>query len=264
VNAIMTATYWEIGRRIVELEQGGSQRADYGAELLVRLAVDLTARFGRGFGEDNLRLFRSLYLTYPSPAVSQAPAVISESLIRKFAPQDAASSESKSPIWISRLKALADAFPLSWTHYVRLLRLRNPLARQFYETEALRGGWSVRQLERQIGTQFYERTALSRNKVAMLRKTDLKTGPLSHADIGQMHLYLNYARVHWVPPHENPPVGLILCTEHGESLARYAMEGLPNKMLIREYRTALPSEELLAEEIARARRMLETRRLGGR
>jgi hypothetical protein len=65
---------------------------------------------------------------------------------------------------------LADAFPLSWTHYTRLLRVRNPLARQFYEAEALRGGWSVRQLERQIDTQFYERTALSRNKTAMLAK----------------------------------------------------------------------------------------------
>jgi hypothetical protein len=92
---------------------------------------------------------------------------------------------------------------------------------------------------------------------------DLKTGPLSHADIGQMHLYLNYARAHWVQPDENPPVGLILCTERGESLARYALEGLPNKMLIREYQTALPSEELLAAEIRQARKQLESR-AGGR
>jgi predicted nuclease of restriction endonuclease-like (RecB) superfamily len=245
---------------------------------------------------------------------------------------------------LHNLQHLANRFPLSWTHYTRLLRVRNPLAREFYQTEALRGGWSVRQLERQIGTQFYERTALSRDKVAMLRKgqkprpkdavsaeeeirnplvleflglkdeysetdleealirhlesfllelgnefafvgrqkrlridhewfrvdllffhrrlrclvvIDLKTGPLSHADVGQMHLYLNYARAHWVQPDENPPVGIILCTEHGESLVRYALEGLPNKMLIREYRTALPSEKLLAAEITKARRALE-------
>jgi hypothetical protein len=88
---------------------------------------------------------------------------------------------------------------------------------------------------------------------------DLKTGPLSHADIGQMHLYLNYARAHWVQPEENPPVGLILCTEQGESLARYALEGLPNKMLVREYQMALPSEKLLAGEIRKARRQLEAR-----
>jgi hypothetical protein len=74
-----------------------------------------------------------------------------------------------------------------------------------------------------------------------------------------MHLYLNYARAHWVHPDENPPVGLILCTERGESPARYALEGLPNKMLIREYRTALPSEKRLATEIQKARRQLEAR-----
>jgi predicted nuclease of restriction endonuclease-like (RecB) superfamily len=255
------------------------------------------------------------------------------------------SRESQPPA-ISHLRSIAVRFPLPWSHYVRLLSVANPLAREFYETEALRGGWTVRQLDRQIGSQFYERTALSRKKTAMLRKggkprpqdavsaeeeirdplvlefldlkdeysetdleealirhlesfllelgndfafvgrqrrlridhewfridllffhrrlrslvvIDLKTGPLSHADIGQMHLYLNYARAHWVQPDENPPVGLILCTGRGESLARYALEGLPNKMLVREYRTALPSEELLAAEIRRARRQLESR-----
>jgi predicted nuclease of restriction endonuclease-like (RecB) superfamily len=254
------------------------------------------------------------------------------------------------PPAISHLRSIAARFPLPWSHYVRLLSVTNPLAREFYETEALRGGWTVRQLDRQIGSQFYERTALSRNKVALLRKggkpraedavsaeeeirhplvleflglkdeysetdleealiqhleffllelgndfafvgrqkrlridhewfridllffhrrlrslvvIDLKTGPLSHADIGQMHLYLNYARTHWVQPDENPPVGLILCTEQGESLARYALEGLPNKMLIREYQTALPSEKLLAAEIRKARKQLESR-TGGR
>ena len=68
------------------------------------------------------------------------------------------------------LQRLANRFPLAWTHYTRLLRVQKPLARQFYETEALRGGWTVRQLERQIDSQFYERTALSRNKSAMLAK----------------------------------------------------------------------------------------------
>jgi hypothetical protein len=165
----------------------------------------------------------------------------------------------------------------------------NPLAREFYETEALRGGWTVRQLDRQIGSQFYERTALSRRKTAILRKGG-KSRPedtmspdeeirdplvleflglkdeysLSHADLGQMHLYLNCARTHWVQPEENAPIGLILGTEQGESLARYALEGLPNKMLIREYQTALPSEELLAAEIQKARKRLESRIIGRR
>jgi hypothetical protein len=148
-------------------------------------------------------------------------------------------------------------------------------------------------LERQVASQFYERTALSRDKVAMLSTgfafvgrqkrlridhewfrvdllffhrrlrslivIDLRIGPLHHSDIGQMHLYLNYARTHWCEPAESPPVGLILCTEKGESLARYALEGLPNQMIVREYRTTLPTEERLAAEIADSRRQLEAR-----
>ena len=86
---------------------------------------------------------------------------------------------------------------------------------------------------------------------------DLKIGGLVHADIGQMHLYANYAREHWMQPGENPPVGLILCTDKDDALARYAMEGLHNKMLVREYRTALPKESALAAEVARTRELLE-------
>ena len=80
----------------------------------------------------------------------------------------------KSGSLLARLKSIADAFPLSWTHYARLLRVRNPLGREFYHAEALRCGWSVRQLERPIGSQFYERAALSRNKMAMLKKSGLR------------------------------------------------------------------------------------------
>jgi hypothetical protein len=75
-----------------------------------------------------------------------------------------------------------------------------------------------------------------------------------------MHLYLNYAREHWVQPGENPPVGIILCAGKGEALVRYATEGLPNKMLVREYLTALPDEKVLAAEIDKTRKRLE----GGR
>ncbi len=350
----MTATYWEMGRRIVEYEQGGQERADYGEELLKKLSCDLMKRFGRGFSERNLTKWRAFYLGWPiSPTVS-AKSLTSRSML-EISPTVSAESDNQNlstlsrksqPPAISHLRSIAARFPLPWSHYVRLLSVTNPLAREFYETEALRGGWTVRQLDRQIGSQFYERTALSRKKTAMLGRggksrpedtvspdeeirdplvleflglkdeysetdledaliqhlesfllelgndfafvgrqkrlridhewfridllffhrrlrslivIDLKTGPLSHADIGQMHLYLNYARTHWVQPEENAPIGLILCTEQGESLARYALEGLPNKMLIREYQTALPSEELLAEEIRKARRRLESR-----
>jgi predicted nuclease of restriction endonuclease-like (RecB) superfamily len=320
VNAVMTATYWEIGRRIVEHEQRGDIHAEYGRSLLKRLSCDLTARFGRGFSERNLEQMRLFYQTHH---ISQTVSAISM--------QD-----------IPRL------FPLPWSQYVMLLRRRlSPAARSFYEVEALRGGWSVRQLERQIDSQFYERTALSRDKAAMLRKgtiavpqdevspseeikdpyllefldlkdeyseadleealiwhlesfllelgadfcfigrqkrlrigdewyrvdllffhrrlhclvvIDLKLGKFTHADVGQMHVYLNYAREHWTRPDENPPVGLILCTHKDEALAHYALEGLPNKVLAAEYRTTLPTEKELAAEIERTRHALEDHR----
>ena len=149
----MTATYWEFGRRIVEFEQGGSKRAAYGEELLRTLSADLSTRFGRGFSVDNLELFRAFYLAYPRDPLPPGTTK-SDSAIRKLP-----------------LAELAARFPLSWTHYVQLLRrTRTPAAREFYEREALRGGWSVRQLTRQISSLFYERTALSRDKAAMLGK----------------------------------------------------------------------------------------------
>ena len=152
VNTVMTATYWQIGRRIVEHEQSGKKRAGYGEELLARLAEDLTRRLGRGFSKRNLEQMRLFYLTWRIPQTASA----------QFGGGKIAQTASA--------ESMVAAFPLSWSHYVRLLSVRSDEGRRFYETEALRGGWTVRQLDRQIGSQFYERTALSRNKAAMLRK----------------------------------------------------------------------------------------------
>jgi len=336
VNALMTASYWEIGRRIVEAEQQGKRRAGYGEQLIERLSADLSARFGRGFSRQNLQQMRLFFLLLPTRQTLSGES-------------SSASSQGRSPLaqgrsW--RLDELADVFPLPWSAYVRLLSVKDEYARQFYETEALRGGWSVRQLDRQIGSQFYERTALSRNKAAMLTKgavskpedtitpddaikdpyvlefldlkdeysesdlesaliqrledfllelgegftfvgrqrrlridhtwyrvdlllfhrklrclviIDLKLGSLTHADVGQMHMYCNYAREHWILPEENPPVGLILCAEKGHALARYALEGLPSKIMAANYQTVLPDAELLQKELEKTRRILETR-----
>ena len=90
---------------------------------------------------------------------------------------------------------------------------------------------------------------------------DLKVGKFSYADAGQMHMYLNYARQHWMKPGENPPIGLILCSSQGSNEAHYTLEGLSNKVLTAEYRTALPDEKRLAEELDRTRRELEARRI---
>lgn len=169
VNAIMTATYWEIGRRIVEFEQQGNKRAVYGEELLQQLSADLTHQFGRGFSRQNLQQMRQFYSLYPYESICQTLSGKSECPPGENRCQTVSGILQTSSAKVS-LAETAARFPLPWSAYVSLLSVKNKQARCFYETEALRGGWSVRQLNRQIESQFYERTALSKNKAAMLAK----------------------------------------------------------------------------------------------
>jgi predicted nuclease of restriction endonuclease-like (RecB) superfamily len=162
VNSIMTATYWEIGRRIVTLEQGGEHRAEYGEQIVEQLARDLTRQFGRGFGETNLKQMRTFYRAWPDSRIRQTQSDESAT------PNSINASGGNS----STISVLATRFALPWSAYVRLFSVKNQEARNFYETEALRSGWSIRELDRQIGSQFYERIALSRNKAAMLQKSE--------------------------------------------------------------------------------------------
>lgn len=336
VNAVITTTYWEIGRRIVESEQGGRNKADYGKRLIECLSRDLTTKFGRGFGRRNIFQMRAFYLAYPE--IVQTPSAQLDTRTEDGFVQTVSAELSQSSVY--------NLFPLPWSHYVKLLGVKNPEARVFYENEALRGGWSVRQMERQITTLFYERTLLSKNKAAMLKKgaeplskdfvtpeeeiknpfvleflglkdeysennleealilqlenfllelgsdfafvgrqrrlrigdewyrvdllffhrclrclvvIDLKLGKFTHADAGQMHLYLNYAKEHWTHADENPPVGPILCAQRDAAVAHYAPEGLPNKVLAAEYRMTLADEKILAAELERTQRLLEER-----
>jgi predicted nuclease of restriction endonuclease-like (RecB) superfamily len=169
----MTATYWEIGRRIVKSEQHGKRRAEYGEALLERLAADLTTRFGRGFGARNLRQMRKFFLTWPEEQIRQTVSAESQSVSPTASSAEiwqTLSAKSGRSSALVPLKQVAHYFPLSWSHYVQLMALSNEEARRFYETEALRCGWSIRQLDRQISSQFYERTALSRNKTSILKK----------------------------------------------------------------------------------------------
>jgi predicted nuclease of restriction endonuclease-like (RecB) superfamily len=352
-NCFMTATYWEVGRRIVEFEQGGKRRAEYGDELLERLSRDLTERHGRGFSRQNLQNMRQFYVAFGPSQIRQTLSGKSSAQIRQTASGKSPSSQiavTHAPA--SRdlpfsLPELAQALPLPWSQYVSLVtRARSAEALEFYHTEALRGGWSVRQLDRQIGSLFYERTLLSRDKAAMLRNgakpqpgdalsadeamrdplvleflnlrdeysetdledalvrhlesfllelggdftfvgrqrrlrvggawyrvdliffhrrlrclviIDLKLGTLDHADAGQMHLYLSYAREHWTHEGENPPVGIILCSAADEALARYTLDTLPNKVMARKYKLALPAVKKLEAELAATRKRLERR-----
>ena len=354
-NAILTATYWEVGRQIVEYEQGGQARAEYGEELLKRLAKDLTGSSGRGFSERNLEYMRRLYLGWE---ISQTPSAKWQARVKcSTVSSDFQQEKSQTPsaklqppvttrLPLDPFASLLDAFPLPWSHYVRLMSVRDDFARWFYEEEAIQGAWSVRQLNRQIGTQFFERTALSRSKEAMIRKgrqpkpedavtveetirdpylleflnlkdqysetdledaiiqhlqtfllemgdayafvarqkririgdewyrmdlvlfqrdlqclviIDLKLGEFTHADAGQMNLYLNYAKEHMKRPWENEPVGLILCSEKNDAVVHYAMGGIQAKVFASQYLTQLPAAETLRREILATQHAFQTR-----
>jgi predicted nuclease of restriction endonuclease-like (RecB) superfamily len=341
----------------------------YGEGLIQCLSIDLSSRFGRGFSMTNLKQFKKFYLVFRKLEIGQTPSDLlglpqigqtpTGLLTHSSSPSidstqsdtlsaTAEISQTLSGESVPSLNATARRFPLPWSHYVRLLKVEKPEARRFYETEALRGGWSVRQLDRQISTLFYERTLASRNKGAMLKKgaapragelltpeeeikdslvleflglkdeysetdleealirqlesfllelggdftfvgrqkrlrvedewyrvdlvffhrtlrclvvIDLKVGRFTHADVGQMLLYLGYAAEHWTRPGENPPVGLILCAQHNHSVARYTLDRLPDKVLAAEYRMALPDEATLAAELERTQAALERRSL---
>ncbi len=170
VNEILTVTYWEIGRRIVEYEQKGSEKPGYGEEIMDRLALDLTHRFGRGFSRRNLFLIRSFFLTYRERM--QTPSALSQKGKENRIPSkkvagivQTVSALSSPQALLEVSQTLSGKFPLSWSHYVRLLSLDESQKRDFYEEEARRTGWSVRQLDRQINSMLYERVALSKKKV---------------------------------------------------------------------------------------------------
>ncbi len=140
VNSIMTATYWEIGRRIVQTEQQGESRADYGEQLIERLAVDLTKQFGRGFGNASLWRMRAFFLAWPEDRILAT-------VLRESSNSSAINAiRERGP----SVDQLAACFSLPWSAYIRLLAVKKPEARNFYEAEALRAGWTVRQLDRQI------------------------------------------------------------------------------------------------------------------
>ncbi len=353
VNCLLTATYWEIGCRIVEFEQGGEARADYGEELIVRLARDLNAKHGRGFSKSNLFQMRAFYLGWeifqtPSGKLEIRARARTTSAESSGAIVQTPSGESASGQveFGEKVARITSAFPLSWSHYVRLITVENPHARAFYEAEAVRGGWSVRQLDRQIRAQFYKRTAKSQDPEAKLARgqakesedtvslreeirdpylleflnlkdeysesdleeaiihhlewfllelgagftfvarqkririgdewyridlllyhrrlrclvvIDLKIGKFTHADAGQMNLYLNYVREHLIEPDENEPVGLILCSAKNDAVVHYAMGGIKANVFASRYMTDLPDEETLRREILITQRAVRAR-----
>lgn len=301
VNNELIVAYWNIGRVIVEHEQGNNERARYGDKTLKQLSKALTREFGKGFSRSNLQNMRALFLTYP--------------------------------------KCQSVTGKLTWTHYCELLSISDDDKRKFYEKECERSGWSVRELKRQISTSLFERLLLSdgeanKEKVlelaekgheiarpedivkdpyvfeflgvpekkpimegdlekALVRQIEdfllelgrgfmfvgtqqrvtlnnthyyvdmvfynkelhayvlieLKTAKLMPEAVGQLNMYLNYYAAEVNEEGDNPPIGIILCTEKNNVSAEYALGGLSNNIFASTYTYVIPDKEKLIEQV---------------
>lgn len=164
INQTMVYSYYEIGRMIVEEEQNGKERADYGKFLVKELSEELTKEFGKGFSETNIKQFRSFYLAYEiGQTVSDVfKNKISQTVSDQFENQI---SETVSRISSKSIPQTPSAeFNLSWSHYLHLMRIDNKKERNYYESESYTNNWSVRELKRQVDSGLYSRLALSKNK----------------------------------------------------------------------------------------------------
>lgn len=315
VNTAMVEAYWQIGRRIVDHEQGGEARAAYGQGVLAALAARLTEDFGKGFTSANLRNFRQFYLTFTDEQIRYA--------LRSN---------------------------LTWTHLRQLMRIDKLDARNWYMNEASQQGWSARALDRQIATLYYERLLSSQDKAALRQEAssliaaqtpadprdfirdpyilefidaqpgatlfeseletgliqqlqafllelgkgfafvarqkhlrvenedcfidlvfynyllkcfvliDLKIGKLAHQDVGQMDMYVRVFEEQYRAEGDNPTLGLILCSERNEAVAKYSLLADSQQLFASRYRPFLPSEAELQAELQRDRALLENQR----
>ena len=219
INTTMTQTYFQIGKRIVEEEQGGEIRAEYGKSLLKLLSVQLINEFGKGFSVDNLENMRRFYLAFQK----------SETVSRKF--------------------------ELSWSHYIFLTRIENIDERNFYEIESIENGWSLRELKRQFDSGLFERLKLSSDKQKVKELSlngqviqtavviDLKIGELKHQDIGQMMMYVNYFDRFEKTDDENSTIGIILCKDKSKALVELTLPKDNNQIYASKYLTILPNKE---------------------
>jgi predicted nuclease of restriction endonuclease-like (RecB) superfamily len=298
VNTILVQTYWLIGRHIVEFEQQGKQKAEYGTFLFEQLSKDLTKLYGKGFSRSNLFYMRKLYLAFPK-------------------------SETLSNV-------------LSWSHYFEILKCDNELEISFYAKQTEKENWSVRELKRQMKSMLFHRLALSKDKKGILELSeqgqeiqkvddilkdpfvleflnipvshqfleseleerlisnlqhfllelgkgftfekrqyrisisgkhffvdlvfyhrilkcfvliDLKRGEVTHQDIGQMNLYLNYFKKEVSTEGDNEPIGIVLGAAKDNVLVEYATESITNQLFISKYQLYLPNKEQLENEL---------------
>lgn len=312
VNSAMVTTYYEIGRHIVENEQNGQQRAQYGKQVLQELSARLTAEFGKGWSVETLTNCRKFFSVYSKsyPVVTNSQDVVSTGYEMR-------------------------QFVLPWSHYLILMREENPAARKFYEIESQRQQWSKRQLQRQVASSLYERLALSRDKDEVMRLAqegqvvakpadiikdplvlefvglkpdssyseskletaiidkmqqfllelgkgflfearqkrftfdednyyvdlvfynrllqcyvlvDLKVDKLTHQDLGQMQMYVNYYDRYQRQEWEKPTIGILLCKEKNDALVELTLPKDAN-IYARQYMLCLPDKEVLQAKL---------------
>lgn len=303
INSAMIEAYWQLGKRIVEQEQQGKDRADYGTQLLKTLSRELTDEFGKGFSVNSLYYYRHFYIAFP---------------------------EKLPTVWGK----------LTWSHFKRLLSVSNTEARAWYLKEAAEQMWSYRTLDRNIGTQYYERLLLSQHKevveaemkslteafekdrmefiknptvaefigltpnsdfsesdleaaiIGNLKKfllelgkgfsfvtrqklirtekkdyfidlvfynyilksfvlIDLKTTPITHQDVGQMDMYVRIYDDRIRGEGDNPTIGIVLCSETDEDIARYSVLHDSDRLFASKYMLFMPTEDELRQEIER-------------
>ena len=345
VNTNMVTAYWLIGREIVQGLQGGDERAEYGKKTIAGLSTRLTERYGKGFSEENLQLFRRFYLVYRETIAIPYPAGTESLKVGKAYPVGTKSENLL--IHHPAGDELVQGFSpqLSWSHYRVLMRIENEEARNFYEREAIEGGWSKRTLERQVQTHYYDRSLhaqqpdkmiaagrqiqkrpeapgdilknpyvlefLGYPNFAEVRETDveqaiithlqrfllelgtgfafvarqkhirideddrfidlvfyhcklkfyllidLKIEKLTHGDVGQMDGYVRMFDGLYTATDDNPTIGLILCAEKCDTVARYSVLNDRQQIFASKYLPNLPSEEQLQREVERERRLIE-------
>lgn len=345
INIAMVYTYYEIGRRIVEQEQNGKYRANYGNELIIQLSKELTTEFGKGFSEVNLKYFRRFYLVYSKSPIGH-PVGAESKIINNFKTKTLSYNNSKKQIGqplVDQSKIINNfknypitsdghRFFLNWASYKYLIMIKDPAERSFYEIECYNSSWSKRELKRQIDSCLYERLSLSRDKQGVLdlsrrghiiekpidvlkepfvlefldldekesysendleteilnkiqyfmlelgkgftfvkrqmRLTfnnknyhadlvfynrflrcfviiDLKIGEVTHQDIGQMQMYVNYYDRFIKTNDENKTIGILLCKDKDDAIVRLTLPEDNNQIFAAKYETILPSKDEL-------------------
>ncbi len=228
VNTAMVEAYWSIGKRIVEEEQHGKERAGYGQELIKNLSIELNAEFGKGFSVANLKNFRQFYLVFA---------------------QDE--------------KGYTLCSQLSWSHIRLIMRIDNEQARTWYLTESKTENWSVRQLQRNINSHYYERLLSSSTQDnAPVPAVPATANDTKDQDIGQMDMYVRMFDDLKRGEDDNPTIGIILCNDKEETLVRYSVLKDSEQLFASKYRLILPTENELKAELEREIQMLEAQEAG--